>query len=258
MVYDMSEVILTEKYDNGCLLITINRPEKRNAVNNEVMDILPGVLSEAENDDTVKMLILTGTGDAAFCSGGDLSEFHVLRTEKESYQMLSKMGEIVYKLATFPKPTVAFLNGSAVGGGAEIATACDYRIAREKAKFGFVQGNQGITTGWGGASLLFEKLPYQTALKLLLTARVISVSEGRELGIIDGIVADSASVRDSNVNDLIQHETGVIRAYKKLLVKKWQQQGLKERIDEEVAGCAKLWETDAHHLAVESFLNKKK
>jgi enoyl-CoA hydratase len=258
MVYEMNNAILTEKNDNGCLLVTINRPERRNAVNNEVMNGLLSVLLEAEKDVAVKLLVITGAGDAAFCSGGDLSEFHVLRTETDSYKMLSKMGEIVYKLATFPKPTVAFLNGSAVGGGCEIATACDFRIAREKAKFGFIQGKQGITTGWGGASLLYEKLPYQHALRLLLTAHVMSVSEGREIGFIDQIVPETASVWHNPINELIQLETGVMSAYKQLLVKKWEQQGLKERMEQEISGCAKLWETEAHHSAVERFLHKKK
>lgn len=133
-------MVLGEKQGDGSLLITINRPEKRNAINYEVMERLGDVLSDAESDETVKMLMLTGRVDAAFCSGGDLSEFHTLPTEKEAYKMLSKMGMVVNKLATFPKPTAAFLNGTAVGEGAEFAAACDYRIARENSRFGFIQG----------------------------------------------------------------------------------------------------------------------
>ncbi|CAH0346878.1 Short-chain-enoyl-CoA hydratase [Bacillus sp. CECT 9360] len=258
LVNRMNDAVLTEKIENGCLLVTINRPDKRNAINDEVMNGLHTAFMQAEADDAVKLVILTGAGDAAFCSGGDLSEFHVLKTEEESSKMLSKMGEIVYKLATFPKPTVAFLNGSAVGGGCELATACDFRIAREKAKFGFIQGRQGITTGWGGASLLYEKFPYQVALRLLLEANVLPVTEGKQIGFIDYIVGDSASVWNSPINELIGLETGVMVAYKQLIVKKWEQLRLKERISQEIAACARLWETEAHLVAVESFLNKKK
>ncbi|PLT34312.1 enoyl-CoA hydratase/isomerase family protein [Bacillus sp. V5-8f] len=254
----MSNVVLAEKKGDGSLLVTINRPEKRNAINYEVMDRLLDVLSDAENDETVKLLMITGAGDDAFCSGGDLSEFHALHTEADAYKMLSKMGTVIYKLATFPKPTVAFLNGSAVGGGSEIAVACDYRIARQKVKFGFVQGKQAITTGWGGGSLLFEKLPYQTALKLLLTASVVSGSTGKELGFIDSIVPDSATALDTDVTELVLFETGVIQAYKQMVVRKWKLGGLEERMQQEIAQCAKLWETEAHHQAVQSFLNKKK
>src|SRR4051812_19543202 len=104
---------------SGILLFTIKREEKRNAVNYAVMDGLKAAVERAKKDD-VRVLAITGEGEQAFCSGGDLSIFHALHTEREAYNMLAKMGDVLYKLATLPKPTVALLNGPAVGGGCEI------------------------------------------------------------------------------------------------------------------------------------------
>ncbi|MGE7601906.1 enoyl-CoA hydratase/isomerase family protein [Peribacillus sp. NPDC097675] len=252
----MYNTLIVDKSEKGYLKVSLNRPEKRNAVNFLLMEELEIVLSNAASDDEVKVLLLTGEGSQAFCSGGDLSEFHDLYTEEEAFSMLSRMGEILYKLAIFPKPTIALLNGSAIGGGCEIATACDFRLARHGIKIGFVQGTLGITTGWGAASLLFEKLPVQNALKLLLDAEIHSSENAKEMGFIDEIV--DLEDWEEFADGFLRHEPRVLMAYKKVLVKKWQDGGLKGRMEAEIRECAKLWATEAHHLAVSHFLNKKK
>ncbi|MDM5454568.1 enoyl-CoA hydratase/isomerase family protein [Peribacillus simplex] len=254
-VYQMIKV---EKDIRGIMKILINRPEKRNAVNYQLMDELNSILSKAAHDDEVKLLVLTGAGSEAFCSGGDLSEFQDLHTEEEAFTMLSKMGEILYTLAVFPKPTFALINGSAVGGGCEIATACDFRLAKSGAKLGFVQGTLGITTGWGGASLLLEKIPEQKALKLLLDAKIHKAEEAKEFGFVDEIVGEGLDGWEKFAEDFLRHETGVLMAYKRLLVHKWEYSGLRGRMDAEIRECSKLWASDEHHDAVGRFLNKKK
>ncbi len=252
----MNRMIKVEKDMRGFMKVIFNRPEKRNAVNYQLMDELQTILAEAAHDDGVKMLVLTGAGTDAFCSGGDLSEFQDLYTEEDAFTMLSKMGEILYTLAVFPKPTLAFLNGSAVGGGCEIATACDFRVAKKGVKLGFIQGTLGITTGWGGASLLLEKIPTQKALKLLMDANIFKAEEAQGFGFVDEIVGEGGW--ESFAEDILCHETGVLMAYKKLLVNNWQESGLKGRMEAEIHECAKLWASDAHHAAVRRFLNKKK
>ena len=254
-VYQMIKV---EKDIRGIMKVLINRPEKRNAVNFQLMDELKSILSKAAHDDEVKLLVLTGAGSEAFCSGGDLSEFQDLHTEEEAFTMLSKMGEILYTLAVFPKPTFALINGSAVGGGCEIATACDFRLAKSGAKLGFVQGTLGITTGWGGASLLLEKIPEQKALKLLLDAKIHKAEEAKEFGFVDEIVGEGLDGWEKFAEDFLRHETGVLMAYKRLLVHKWEYSGLRGRMDAEIRECSKLWASDEHHDAVGRFLNKKK
>ncbi|OLN21485.1 enoyl-CoA hydratase [Domibacillus antri] len=242
---------------SGILLFTISRQDRRNAVNYGVIKGLNEAVERAKQDD-VRVLAVTGEGDRAFCSGGDLSVFHSLRTEKEAYAMLSKMGAVLYDLATLPKPTVALMNGTAVGGGCEIAAACDYRIARDGVKMGFIQGNQAITTGWGGGTLLMERIETRFAFKMLSEAAVFRAEQLEGFGFIDR-VHERAGMEEAKrffEHELAIHST-VLTAYKKILTAKWESSGLKERMEQEIRQCAILWEQEAHHEAVAAFLSKK-
>jgi len=165
-----------EKREKGYLLFTITRSKKRNAINYEVMRGLREAVNRAAESD-IKALIITGEGSQAFCSGGDLSVFHLLHTKEEAYPMLSEMAGILYSLLNLSKPTIALLNGTAIGGGCELASACDFRLARKGIKAGFVQGKQAITTGWGGGSILAEKLPAANAMKLLMEGELETAEE---------------------------------------------------------------------------------
>lgn len=242
--------------DNGILRFTINRQETRNAINFEVMEGLEKFLDLGE-DESYKVLTITGVGQAAFCSGGDLAAFHQLKTEEEAYQMLFKMSSILYRLLVFPKPTVAIVNGSAVGGGCELATVCDFRLGRKGIKAGFIQGKLAITTGWGGGSILLEKLSTANALKLLLTAEVFTADELLELGYFNELYEDEPTFASQKfLEKMLKLETGVLSAYKQILVRKWEETNLRERIQKEVRCCAKLWESEVHHQKVNSFLSK--
>ncbi|WLR53532.1 enoyl-CoA hydratase/isomerase family protein [Mesobacillus subterraneus] len=250
-----SYIISKEK--NGVLLFTINRPDRRNAINYEIMSGLETAMDMAAEND-VKVFAITGAGDQAFCSGGDLSAFHCLKTEAQAFEMLSRMAGILYNLLVLPKPTIAILNGSAVGGGCEIASACDFRIGRDGMRAGFVQGNLAITTGWGGGSILFEKLPQPIAMKMLLDAKIYTAEELREFGFIHQIYNDPPiDACLSFMNGSLHKETTVLEAYKTMLNKKWKLLSMKERMEEEARRCAVLWEGDAHHKKVDEFMMKK-
>jgi enoyl-CoA hydratase/carnithine racemase len=241
---------------SGILLFTITREDKRNAINYEVMDGLGKAMDRALQED-VRVLAITGAGDKAFCSGGDLTAFHSLHTEQEAYGMLSQMGELLYKLAVFPKPTVAIINGTAVGGGCELAAACDYRIARTGAKIGFIQGGLSITTGWGGGTLLFERIENRFAFKMLSEAAVFQAEQLNEFGFIDRLhdKVGAEEVRAFFANEQLI-DSNVLQAYKQMMIGKWQEGGLKSRMDKEIHTCAVLWAKDEHHQAVAAFLSK--
>jgi enoyl-CoA hydratase len=245
-----------EKKDKGYLLFTITRNEKRNAVDYDVMNGLLEVIELAKEPD-IKALVITGTGTRAFCSGGDLAVFHALNTHEEAYKMLARMSAILYALLTLPKPTLGLINGHAVGGGCEILAACDFRIAKSGTKAGFVQGKQAITTGWGGGTILAEKLPSQKAMKLLMEADLKPAEELKDEGFIDEIFAgDPLAAAGEFLDKLLSIDSGVLQSYKNILIRKWEAANLSERMEAEVHNCSYLWESDAHHLYVKQFLNK--
>jgi len=251
------EPYIISKENEGVLLFTINRPARRNAINFEVMDGLEEAIRLASADD-VKVFAITGAGSQAFCSGGDLAAFHLLKTEEQAYGMLSRMAGILYKILVLPKPTIAILNGTAVGGGCELASACDFRIGKNGMKAGFVQANLAITTGWGGGTLLLEKLQQPSALKMLLDAKIHSAEELREIGFLHDLYkGDPMEACLSFLKESLEKETAVLEAYKSLLNKKWELLSMRERMNDEAARCAVLWEGEAHHKKVDEFMHQK-
>ncbi|WP_432359506.1 enoyl-CoA hydratase/isomerase family protein [Sporosarcina sp. UB5] len=244
--------------NDGIATFIINRPEMRNAINYAVMDGLETFLAKVESDDSIAYAVITGEGDRAFCSGGDLSEFHGFRTADDAFPMLSRMAKILYRLSTLPVPVIGLVNGAAVGGGCEIATACDYRLVSSKAKAGFIQGTLAITSGWGGATQLFLKMNnYATALKLVAEAKVHTAETLKVIGwatdVYDGNPQDGLK---KFLTDMEKIHPSVHRAYKKIAIRNWQTDEVERQMLEEAKQCAQLWESDAHHKAVESFLKK--
>ncbi|WP_026690011.1 enoyl-CoA hydratase/isomerase family protein [Alteribacter aurantiacus] len=250
----MGNIIFTYE-DRGFAKITLNRPEVKNAVDLDVVNQLNDILDQLEKKEDIKYVVFTGAGDA-FCSGGDLNKFHTLRTKKEALGMLVPVSRILKRIRSLPMLTIAFINGHAVGGGCELAAACDFRVTVPQAKTGFVQGRLQITTGWGGATLLREKVPYMSALTMLTTARLFSAKESLALGWIQHIVKNEDEFLEwCKQWDAIS--PGVLRAYKQALSPKEKNDSIVIQIENEVDACAELWAKDEHHEAVERFLSNK-
>ncbi|MBU8907126.1 enoyl-CoA hydratase/isomerase family protein [Desertibacillus haloalkaliphilus] len=252
----MSKVVVERNH--GLVWVTLNRPYKRNAVDYDVMEELDQVLDEVEDNQDDKVLVITGQGNEAFCSGGDVALFQDLYTKKQAFPMLSKMGKVLYRLFFFPKPTVAAINGTAVGGGCELATACDFRVAASTAKIGFVQGTLGITTGWGGSTLLYERLPATVAMELLMTCKVMTAQHANETGFVQHVVSgdDFRADVESYLRPYTRQSVAVLQAYKKRFTDSYDKAEVKERFYKEIDHCSTLWASDEHHEAVERFLNK--
>jgi enoyl-CoA hydratase/carnithine racemase len=246
-----------EEMEDGVLVFTINRPEKHNAINYEVMDGLELAIQKMK-DDSLKALVITGEGDKAFCSGGDVAEFRQLQSDTQAFSMLSRMSNILTKLLFLPKPTLALINGMALGGGCELASACDFRIARNGIKAGYIQGKLAITTGWGGGTILLEKINSASAMKLLVTAKPVDTQTLLELGYLDQVYEGSAFVACSEyIQKMLPLDTSVLQAYKNILIRKWESSDLQSRMLEEVLACSKLWAKEAHHEQVTKFLERK-
>lgn len=238
------------------MTFTIDRPGIRNAINTEVMEGLEKLVEQVHNSE-IRFVVITAAGTQAFCSGGDLSVFHKLKTEEQAYGMLKRMGDVLYAIKTLPVPVIAVVNGAAVGGGCEIATACDFRLVWAHAKCGFIQGTLAITSGWGGGTYLFETLAHDRALKMLGQARALNAEELEEAGWATEIVRKEADVAEF-LGSLRKIRPEVHRAYKEMAIRKWRATDLKGRVEQEIRRCAELWEKDAHHEAVDRFLAKTK
>ncbi len=238
------------------LLVTLNRPEVKNAINFEVMNILDKAIERVKKDVNLKALVITGAGDV-FCSGGDLKEFHLLDNQLDALQMLSCMGDILYKIATLPKPVFAFLNGPAVGGGLELATACDFRYAKKGTVIGFIQIQQGITTGWGGGELLLEKVPEGIGMEWLMSGKRFSVNEAYTHGFVNSIMPEiNEEIMTPLVESIIKNDIQALMAYKEIVVRKRKASDLHVRMQEEIKRCSELWVLPTHMEAVKRFKEK--
>jgi enoyl-CoA hydratase/carnithine racemase len=182
---DGERVMVDLELDDGLAVITIDRPHARNAISLETMDQLEKALDGAEG---AAALVITGAGDRAFVSGGDLKELSALRTEWEASTMAFRMRSICDRIAGFPTPTIAALNGHALGGGAEVAVAADIRLAADDIKIGFNQVALAIMPAWGGAERLTKLVGYSRALLLAGTGTVLDAAEAERIGLIDRVL----------------------------------------------------------------------
>lgn len=181
------ETLRTETTD-GVATITIDRPEKRNALNGQVRRELMAALDQLESDSAVRVVVITGAGEKAFVAGADIGEF-ADRTPME--QRAAMEGRRVFEaIAAFPRPVIASVNGYALGGGCELALACDLRIAARSARFGQPEVNLGILPGGGGTQRLPRLVGLGRAMRLILTGELIGAEEAERIGLVDEVVDD--------------------------------------------------------------------
>lgn len=174
--------------DEGIGRIVINRPEKKNALNIRARKRLIEILDEVARDETVQILVITGSGEEAFISGGDLSELKDF-TAVEMFKYIETYGQRLYrKFEKLPVPTIALVKGYCLGGGCELAMACDLRIATPGAKFGLPELRYGIIPGGGGTQRLGKLVGFGRAKELVLTGRIIDASEAEQIGLINKVV----------------------------------------------------------------------
>ena len=169
-------------HDGNMAVLTIDRPEARNAIARATMRELASALDEVA-DSPVRILVVTGGGSRVFVAGGDLKELASIRTIEDATAMAETMRSILDRLATLPVPVVAAVNGDAYGGGAEVAVACDIRIAADDVRCGFNQVALGIMPAWGGIERLTALVGRGRALTLMTTGRVLGADDALRQGL---------------------------------------------------------------------------
>ena len=179
---------LLETLEDGILIISINRPEKMNALNSITLSELKLCIENAYDNDEVKGLVITGEGQKAFVAGADISEFVELN-ELNGRKFSERGQEIFATIENFPKPVVAVVNGYALGGGCELALACHLRIGTENAFFGQPEVSLGILPAYGGTQRLTHIVGKGKALEMMMTGEKVGAQEAKDSGLINHLVA---------------------------------------------------------------------
>lgn len=178
----------------GQAKVTINRPNKLNALNKETIEELSTAFKALEEDPTVQVIILSGSGEKAFVAGADISEFANFSVD-EGGALAQKGQEMLFDLIeNLSTPVIAAINGFALGGGLELAMACHFRIASENAKMGLPEVSLGVIPGYGGTQRLPQLIGKGKAMELILTAAMISAQEAKECGLVNHVVAQEELV----------------------------------------------------------------
>jgi len=182
--------------DGPLVVITINRPEKLNALNFETLEELKTAIEQLYNDDTVRGAIITGAGDKAFVAGADINE--IANLNELTARKISENGQEIFGLIEHsPKPIIAAVNGFALGGGCELAMACHMRIASTTAQFAQPEVNLGIIPGYGGTQRLTQLIGKARAIELICTADYIDAQKAYEFGLVNYVVDSSQVIKKS-------------------------------------------------------------
>lgn len=233
-----------DEFARGLAVLTIDRPHARNAISLETMDQLEQALDAAEG---ASALAITGAGDRAFVSGGDLKELSAIRTEEDAAAMARRMRSICDRLANFPAPVIAALNGHALGGGAEVAVAADIRLAADDIKIGFNQVALEIMPAWGGAERLAALVGKSRALLLAGTGIVLDAVHAERIGLIDQVMPRSTFDEDWR---------RVARALSARPASEIKRVINGVSPEEAVTAFARLWVRDAHWHAADRVMSR--
>lgn len=176
-----------EQVEPGIALVTVNRPEALNAMNSDELRLLIARLGEIKRDDSIRVVILTGAGDRAFVAGADIKAMAMMTSEQgHEFGVLGQTA--TNALEALPQPVIAAVNGFALGGGCEIAIACDIRIASENAVFAQPEVSLGIQPGWGGPQRLPRLVGPGLAAEIILTGRRVKAEEALRIGLVNSVV----------------------------------------------------------------------
>lgn len=212
------DTILLEMRE-GTAVLTINRPASMNALNLQALEELSDALDLLEGDPSVSGVVITGQGPKAFVAGADVAAMEAM--SPESAWDFSRYGqELFSRIERFPVPTVAAVNGYALGGGNELALSCDLRIAAKNAKFGQPEVGLGIIPGFGGTQRLSRLVGKARALELVLTGRVIDAEEAYRIGLVDRVVPEGEALSESLglLKDMARKSPFAVRQAKKAVV----------------------------------------
>ncbi|WP_313133022.1 enoyl-CoA hydratase-related protein [Anaerocolumna sp.] len=242
---------------NNISIITINRTKALNALNTAVLKELDKVLDEIDQD-RIRAVIITGSGDKAFVAGADISEMHKL-TKAEGETFGRTGNEVFRKIETFPSPVIAAVNGYALGGGCELAMSCDIRICSENAVFGQPETGLGIIPGFGGTQRLARLISVGKAKEMIYTAGNIKSAEAYRIGLINGVYPQEELMEQAlkMASKIAKNAPIAVRAAKKA-INNGLQTDMDGGIKIEEALFGSCFETEDQKEGMAAFLEKRK
>jgi enoyl-CoA hydratase len=250
------ENVLVEKRGRVAIL-TINRPDKLNALNIATRNEILAAFDRLEKDDEVRVVVVTGAGEKAFIAGADINEFAGMTAVNQRAVMKGRRA--FDAVEDFPKPVIAMINGFALGGGCELAMACDIRIASTRAKLGQPEIKLGIIPGGGGTQRMTRLIGEGKAMELMLTGDMISAEEAKQLGLVNHVFApEELEAKTLELADRIAELSPVALAMAKASVKNASRMNLREGLDSEVDLFALCFSSEDKEEGVRAFIEKRK
>jgi enoyl-CoA hydratase len=238
-------------------IITINRPDKRNALNIKTREEGAALLDELRVDESVGVVVITGAGDKAFIAGADIGEFAGRTAMMQRDVMTTR--SLFNAIDTFPKPIIAMINGYCLGGGCELALACDIRVASETASFGQPEINLGIIPGGGGTQRLTRLVGEGKAMEMILTGEIIDARTAAAIGLVNHIYPmDQLEAKTLELANRIAEKSSVALSLAKEAVKLAARSTLDEGLRREVDLFALCFSTQDKDEGVSAFLEKRK
>ncbi|MDB5843916.1 MAG: 3-hydroxybutyryl-CoA dehydratase [Polaromonas sp.] len=250
--------VLVHEPHPGVVWVTVNRAEKHNALARPVLaELAEAVRSNGTRDD-VRYLVVTGAGERYFAAGGDLRDLASVRDEAAVLAMMEEAGAALDAIRTCPVPVIAFLNGDAIGGGAELALACDMRLQSANARIGFIQARLGITSAWGGGPDLFELVGPAHAMRMMSRCEMVGAEQALAWGLADAVISDGPQGQDfaAFTKPLNACPPQVLRGIKAQAIAARQGLGWKAHRAVEQKHLVQTWLHDDHWAASEKLLSK--
>ena len=252
----MYTTLATELVD-GIYIITINRPDKLNALNKDVFTDLNTAVDEINSNVEIKSAVITGAGAKAFVAGADITEFGGL--DKSAAMALAKRGQDIFlKIENSAKPIIAAVNGFALGGGCELAMACHFRIASDNAKFGQPEVNLGLIPGYGGTQRLTQLIGKGRAIELLISANMIDATTALQYGLVNYVVPQAELLDKAKSILQVINTKAPIAVAKCIEVANAVFDETKNGYDEEVRSFGECFATEDMKEGTTAFLEKRK
>ncbi len=250
------ETLLLERRDRVALL-TINRPDKLNALNIKTRQEGAAALDELREDDSVRVVVITGAGEKSFVAGADIAEF-AGRTALTQRDVMTGRS-LFTAVDTFTKPVIAMINGFCLGGGCELAMSCDLRIASERARFGQPEINLGIIPGGGGTQRLTHLVGESRAMELILTGEMIDAQTALQIGLVSRVVpADELEAETMKIAEKMAEKSPIALRMAKEAVKTASRSTIDEGLRREIDLFALCFSSEDKDEGVRAFLEKRK